>query len=330
MKALVTGATGFIGSHLVEELIEAGFEIKALVRASSKTDLLRKKGVECVVGDLGDFESLKAACQGVDFIFHLAGSTAANRAREFFQVNSEGSSRIAKAAALNPGLKAFIFVSSQAAGGPSKTFEARTENDPDEPVSNYGQSKLLAEKEILKHQERLPLCILRPPIVYGPRDAAIFKVVQMAAAPLSFIPKGSNPEGRKYYSNIYVKDLCKGMLQVAQAQDRDQLYYLCSDQALGFDEMMTIIQQALHSKSLNISVPSRYLKYLKPFGSLLQSVGLGKNFNPDKINELEPDYWLCSNKKAKKDFNFQSNYEFAEAMPATIDWYRENHWLRAS
>lgn len=175
MRALVTGASGFIGSTLIQELSTLGFEVHALMRKTSSDANLAGLNYRRVQGDLSDEGSLREAVRGVDYVFHLAGLTAAKNREEFFAHNALGTERLAKVVAEErPGLSRFVYVSSLAASGPASSLEAPlTESQAEHPVSAYGESKLAGEHALLRYKDVYPISIIRPPMVYGPRDKGV-------------------------------------------------------------------------------------------------------------------------------------------------------------
>jgi len=334
MKALVTGASGFIGSTLIEELNTLGFEVHALMRRTSSPANLEGLSYKKVEGDLCDVDSLKRAVSGVDYVFHLAGMTAAPNREAFFEHNCHGTRRLAEAVAqARPGLSRMVFVSSLAAGGPANSADSPvTERDPSQPVSAYGESKLQAEQELLKFKDQFPISILRPPIVYGPKDKAFFVVIQTIARNLMPILRGSNKEGQKYYSAIHCKDLVRGIVQAGVAPaDRvpsGEIFYLSADGHHSYQEMLTTIADRLECDPLKIKVPKSVLKLAAVAASAAGWV-TRRNFpfNLDKLNEFLPDYWVCSNDKAKELLGFKPEYDLQSGMAHTIDWYRRQKWL---
>ena len=186
--ALVTGGQGFIGSHLCGRLISAGHRVRVLARPSSGLTNLDGLPVEVVRGDLTGDGSLAQAVAGVDWVFHLAGALKGFSQEELLRVNRDGTKRLVEAcAAHTPDLSRFVLVSSLAAAGPSASGGLpRTEDAPPAPLTWYGKSKLEAEMVVLK--AGLPFTILRPPIVFGPRDRDVFSYFQIAKAGVLPIP----------------------------------------------------------------------------------------------------------------------------------------------
>ncbi|HLB24926.1 MAG TPA: NAD-dependent epimerase/dehydratase family protein, partial [Nitrospirota bacterium] len=181
MKALVTGGTGFIGSHLVEALLKKGYSVRCLVRDLAKQGWLAGLDVELVTGDCNEPATLEGAVDGVDYVFHVAGITKAARGETYYSVNGEGTKNVALAAAGSAGLRKLVYVSSQAAAGPSRQGRPRKEDDPPGPVSDYGRSKLMGERYCLELADRVDLAIVRPTSVYGPRDRDIYTFFRMVS-----------------------------------------------------------------------------------------------------------------------------------------------------
>ena len=213
MKALVTGASGFIGSTLIEELDTLGFEVVALMRKESRTRNLEGLKYQSVVGDLSDFDSLRSAVRGVDYVFHLAGVTKACHRRQFFECNARGTDRIARALVTNKNrLTRFVLVSSLAAAGPALTLRPRVETEQDCPVSAYGESKLKERRNYsnIKTIFQFQLFDLLWYMVHS--DRTLFVMIQTIARNLMPILQGSSQGGHKYYSAIHARDLCRGIV----------------------------------------------------------------------------------------------------------------------
>lgn len=333
MKALVTGASGFIGSTLIEQLSSMGLDVFALMRKTSDASNLAGVKYQRCEGDLSNLDSLKAAVKGMDYVFHLAGATAAPDRQGYFRHNAEGTANIAQAVAdNNPGVKRFVYVSSQAAAGPSDSLKPRVESDPEKPVSAYGESKLEGERQVLKHKSRFPVAIVRPPMVYGPKDKGVYVIIQTVAKNLMPVMKGSTPDGHKYYSAVHVHDLCDGIIRAGMAPSdkvaSGEIFYVTSDEMHTYRELLETMAGALNLRPLAFPVP-KFAITAAAYGMAGVGKLTGKTYplNIDKLNEILPDYWICSNQKAKDLLNFTPKYDLKTGMANAIEWYKKNRWL---
>ncbi len=333
MKALVTGASGFIGSTLIELLNRQGIEVRALMRQTSSDANLQGLQFERVPGDIADYDSLCRAVEGCDYVFHLAGLIAAKDSNEYFRYNAEGTHLLAKAAATHaPALKRFVFVSSLAAGGPALSPEPRKETDPDEPVSVYGKSKLAGENFLLQYKDRFPVVILRPPMVYGPKDKATFILVKTAAKKMIPLVSARSIDGQKYYSLIHAADLSRaicdaGIVEVPQFQS-GAVYYVSSGEVVTYQHLMEIICKHLKIEPIRIRIPVMILRIVAWILTRISQL-TGRQFvlNEDKMNEIIPDYWTCSNLKLVSDFDFEPEYDLNQGMANAVGWYKKQGWI---
>jgi dihydroflavonol-4-reductase len=331
MRILVTGASGFIGSGLVSTLAEMGHEVCALMRPTASNEFLKGVPFTRLSGDILNPESLERACQNVEAVVHLAGLTAAKNRDEYFRFNAEGTKNLA-AAAIKCGVKKFVYISSMASGGPSVGLSPKTEGEIDHPVSTYGESKLRGELYLDELKTQLPFIVLRPPMVYGPRDKNVylfFKTIQKQWMPL--LP-ARTPTGHKYYSAIHVDDLIQVIIKALEAPqevfDRCERFYVSDGQIYTQERIMSLIAEELQVKPIRIKVPEFLVTALAAGGTLLGRL-MEKNFalNKDKLNELMPDYWICSTQKAIDQLHYKPKYTMESGIPQTVAWYKVNGWL---
>ncbi len=222
-RVLVTGGTGLVGSHLVELLLRKGHAVTCLVRDPERLRWLGGMDVDLVQGDCSQPGSLVPAVRGASIVFHLAGLTKAIHARDYYRVNHLGTRNILEACARhNPGIEKFVLVSSHAAAGPSRDGRPVKETDVPGPVSDYGRSKLLAEEEALRYKNELPVVILRPSAVYGPRDADMYELFRWAARGLTLEIRG----GERYFNLCYVEDLAAARFSQRKRRRRTGAFIL--------------------------------------------------------------------------------------------------------
>lgn len=332
MKAFVTGATGFIGSTLIENLLKKDFEVYALMRKSSNPTNLKGLNYHRIEGDLSDYPTLCEAVKNMDYVFHLAGVISGPNREYYFEHNAKGTLRVARAVAEeNDIIKKFVYVSSLAAAGPAATFKPRIETDQEQPVSSYGESKLLGEQELIKFKDRFPISIIRPPLVYGPRDKGVFTLIKTVSRKLIPIVPGNTEDGNKFYSTVHGDDLVQGIIQAALNSDSTsgEVFYIAGDEIHSYTELLRTMAKFMNLKPIEFKVP---LIALSASAHALTLVGKisGKTFplNVDKLNEIRPDYWICSNEKAKRVLGFRPKYDLHQGMEQTIRWYKKEGWLK--
>jgi len=325
-RALVSGANGFVGSHLVEHLLARGYDVFCLVRKTSDLTFLSGLNLEYRHGDLRDSDSLKKALKDIDFVFHLAGLTKAKTKEEYFKANALGTKNLISACfEVNPEVKKFIYVSSQAAVGPGKDFQPLDENAECQPITDYGRSKLEGEKEAISFKDKIPIIIIRPPAVYGPRDKDIlffFKMVSKGIIPLFGFKEN-------YISLIYVKDLVRGIVLAAESQaSSGKIYFVADEKYYSWSEAGRIIQKVLEVKAFKLRIPVSILFAFAFFSEIFAHLkGKSALINLQKAKELTQRYWLCDASKAKDELGFSAEYDLERGAEETVKWYREYKWL---
>ena len=331
MRILVSGASGFIGSGLVQTLAANGHEVLALMRPSASAPYLKGTPFTRITGDILDRDSLQRACQNVDVVFHLAGLTAARSREEFFKFNAEGTKNLAQAAA-GAKVSRFVFVSSLAASGPSVSLSPKTEVEPALPVSMYGESKLRGELYLDELKGELPFIVIRPPMVYGPRDRNVylfFKSIQKNWLPI--LPARSTT-GHKYYSAIHVDDLVQVLVRSLDAPthafEAGERFHVSDGQIYTYERMMGIISSELKVNPIKLRLPGGLVSALATGGTLAgKLLNRSLPLTRDKLNELIPDYWICSTQKALDQLTFKPKYTLETGIPHTVAWYKINGWL---
>lgn len=324
MKALVTGGHGFIGSFLVEKLLHEGFSVRCLVRKTSNLKWIKDLPVELIYGDITQEESLRQAVHDIDYIYHSAAALKGLTKDNFFSVNTLGTQYLAKAASqYAPHLKRFVFISSMAAVGPALGTEKLKEDSLCQPISLYGSSKLEAEKMLKEKFSNLALTIIRPPMVYGPRDenfAAFFKVARKGIFPF-FAPF------ERYYSIVHVKDLVEGIYAASLASNTlGKTYFICNPEIYTYESMAHHMTKPFSRTPHFIYVPQAAIWLLTRLGDIY--VRITKKdilFTSKKFPEIIASSWICSPEKAFHDFNFRTQIPLSQGMQETIAWWKAYH-----
>lgn len=325
MKAFVTGATGFIGSHLVELLHGKGYKVICLVRRTSSQRWIQHLELQKVEGDLDNVEALRAGMQGCELVFHISGLLKANRPKDYLHVNYYGTRNVLQAACSVGSLRRFVYLSSLAAVGPTPTAQPVDENTPCQPISWYGKSKLMGELEVIKMSSHLPVTIIRPPIVYGPRDTGIYNIFRIAAVGLCL-----SIGGPIQLSLIYIDDLLEGILKAVQS-DRaiGQVYFMTQEPPIRSDRLMQHMLGILKPRTkIHLRIPLWVGSALMDFSqSLCDLSGRTTYFNRDKAKEIKPRRWTCSSQKARHQLGFQTSVTLEDGLRNTVMWYKKEGWL---
>ncbi len=323
MKILITGSTGFIGLNLIEKLYKQGHEIRAIIRNPGKACLIENFASEIIQGDLKDPDSLKGVFSQVEICYHLSGLTKSPRISDFWENNYHASKNlINEAKRTAPGLRHFIMLSSLAASKPCSSPEGTKENEPEKPVSSYGQSKLCSELYLKK--AGINWTIIRPPIVYGPRDRDVFAFFRMAK--LGFIPIMG---AKKRYSIIYVEDLVDSLIRIMdQPAAYGRIYNVGEPESYTFAEIAGAICRASGKKPLLIPVPEFMLYLTAPLYELFARLtGVSPLLTRDKLLEIIQDGWVSDPGLIRQDFGISAGFSLEAGTKKTCDWYKVNGWL---
>lgn len=327
MKALVTGSTGFIGSHLVEKLLDRDYKVSCLIRKSTKLEYIDKLPVDLVQADYANIDSLRAAIENADYVFHVGGVTKAKDKRAYFAGNHETTRNLLIAVGrFNPGLKRFVLASSLTAVGPGPGTEAVDETTPYHPITTYGRSKMEAEKECLASMSSLPITIIRPPAVYGPRDRdifAFFDSVKKHIIPLSGF-------GRKVLSFVHAYDLVDGIVAAAEhPKAAGQVYFVSNEEVYDWGMLGEFAAKSMKTWAVKARVPHAVLYTIAGIGEFVAGLqGKPALVNIEKARDGVQKNWLCSPKKAFTELGFKTKLSLEEGVAITVDWYKKNGWMK--
>lgn len=327
MKVLVTGASGFVGTHLCEKLLKDGHDVYALVRSPEKFEIKHDK-LTVIQGDLdqANLYWVSALPTDLDSCIHTAGIVHSYVNAEFYRVNTEGTKNLVSSLKSKFNALHFILISSLAAAGPS-LGTIRNEIDIDFPVSVYGRSKKEAE-EVLKKlaPSSWSLAIIRPPMVIGPRDSAVLDIFKMVQSGLILLP-GSNSR-KKLYSFVCVFDLVETIVQTFEKK-KTTMYYSSNPQTVTFNELILEIKKQL-KKNWLIWIPLplilvRLLTNILAFFYKLHPHSL--RLTPDKYHELKALNWTCDGNKSEMELGQVYNYDLEKTITVTLIDYRSRKWL---
>jgi len=326
LRVLVTGANGFVGSHIVETLLEVKHSVMCAVRKTSNLRWIENLSLEYRYGDLGDKKFSEAAVKDVDAVVHCAGIVHAASRNEYFKANAENTKNLCEAVLkVSPGLKKFIFISSQAAMGPSDASSVKKVTDKNNPVSDYGLSKLAAESEVKKILcGKVPHIILRPAAVYGPRDKDIFIFFNLVHKHFRLTAMT-----KRFLQLIYVKDVANAVMSCLENKKTDNnTYYLANPTVYVWSEIGKIISYSAGIKTVPVPVADFVFKFAAIVAESLSYITKKPAMlNRQKIVEMLQDYWTADTKPAKNDLNIEfTSLEVASEI--TYNWYLSNKFFK--
>ena len=324
-RVLITGASGFVGFHLIEAALNNNLEVFTAVRKSSKVDHLKDLKVQYAYTNFNSVEALTAEIleNQYDYIIHAAGVTKANSKAEYDAINTDYTVNLAKAALASGRIKKFVFISSLAAVGPFATVDGLlTEASVQAPVTAYGHSKKRAEEELKKFTS-LNYVILRPTAVYGPRDKDILIVLKQFAN--KFEPYIGKID--QYLSFIYVKDLAQVCI-LALTKGNQSAYLLSDGKRYDRYQLANITKRLLGVKTFKIHLPLPIIKIVAGIAEGVSKITKKPSaLNIEKLNELTAVNWICSIEKAQQELDFHPKYDLNTGLEETLTWYKANGWL---
>jgi len=275
---------------------------------------------------LFDNEALKLALQNVEIIFHSAGMTKAKTKEEYFRGNQLGTRNfLEQVYKLNPNIKRFVHISSQAAVGPSFSETPIDESVPFHPITTYGRSKMEAEKECQIFFDKFPITIVRPPAVFGEHDTDVFnffKAMNSGIHPLI----GFNT---KKVSLVYVSDLVNGIILAGKSdQSIRQTYFIASEKTYSWEEIGNITAKVLNKKVFRFHIPEFIVFTIFGLGEIASRFSSKPSIiNWEKARDVTQQYWTCSIQKAKNDLGYKENFSLEESITQTVAWYKNIGWM---
>jgi nucleoside-diphosphate-sugar epimerase len=324
-RVLLTGATGFVGSHVAEAFERAGWQVRALARTPERARQVLPLTAEIAAGSLEDEHALRVAVRDVDVVVHLAALTHARTEREYHAVNVDGTERLLRAvleAAPRP--RRFVYLSSLAAAGPAIDGRGVRTDDTPRPLTAYGRSKLAGEGVCLRARDEIEMVILRAPAVYGPRDTDLFHFFRLARTGLMPVPTGP----ARPLQMVHVSDLARALVHAAERAGEGGVYHIAEQRAYTWEEVGQLVGAAVNHSVRPLRVPASLIRGLAAMSELAAAaVGRSSIFNRDKARELLAPGWLCETEAARLELKFEAGIPLPDGLRTTAQWYRDQGWL---
>ena len=328
-KILITGASGFIGSFIVEEALARGFEVWAAVRKSSSRQFLQDKRIQLIELDLDSEDRLKEQMKDCrfDYVVHAAGVTKCLNKADFQRINTEGTKHLVKALlALNMPLKRFVYLSSLSIMGAIREQQPYTEileSDTPKPNTAYGKSKLEAEQWLAT--QPIPYIILRPTGVYGPRERDYFMMAKSIKAHTDFAVGYKQQD----ITFVYVTDVVQAVFLALEKGKTGRKYFLSDGEVYQSSTFSDLIRRELGNPWwIRITAPIWLLRIITFFGEFAGHLtGQVTALNNDKYNIMRQRNWRCDIKPARQELGYEPKVKLEEGVRRSIQWYKENKWL---
>jgi nucleoside-diphosphate-sugar epimerase len=323
---LVTGGTGFIGSHLVARLVETGARLRCLIRRTSSLAYLPASHYEPAYGDLATGEGLEEAVAGAGAVFHVAGVTKALAAQGYDRGNTRATENLVRTIEEHAEVRRLVHVSSLAAIGPGEDGTVVREDTAAHPLTRYGRSKLAAEQAIRRSRAADRTVIVRPPVVYGPRDTDVYHLFRAAAR--GVLPRIGRAESR--ISIIYVEDLVDALIAAATSEAAPgRAYFVANDVPITWTEFAETAAELMGRRIRTVTV----LPGLAWCAALAAEAAAWARRKPtivtrEKLREGACPNWVCDVSAARHELGFRARTPLREGMARTIAWYRKAGWLK--
>lgn len=318
---LVTGGTGFIGSHVLDRLVAAGEPVRALVRRKMALPA-RVARVEAVYADLAEGTELSSALRGITAIIHIAGAVKAIRSGDYYRGNVRATENLARAAA-GRGIR-FVHVSSLAACGPCPDATPLNEECEPAPITHYGKSKLEGEHAVRAH---IPdAVIVRPPVVYGPRDTGVYSILKSVSQGIMLQIAG----GERWFSMVYVDDLVDGLLAAVRTpRAAGRTYFVSHPDPLTWSSLGAEAARIMGRKPIIVRVPIPAAYAVGWFGEMWGRLTRQPGFvTREKITEATRARWVCDSRRASAELGVGLQTCLTTGLTRTLAWYKEAGWLK--
>ncbi len=326
-SVLVTGGTGFIGSHLVEALLKRNCRVHCIIRKSSDLKWLPANDITLHETDVVNPVLPDDCLNEIQHVFHCAGLTTAKTRQEYFKVNAEACRSLFELLIPHADrLKSIIHLSSLAAIGPSQNPPDPVDDEsPCYPVTHYGKSKLAGEAIALEYCGRLPMVVIRPPVVYGEREVNFFSYLQKLKQGWR-IQVGNEP---RHLSIVNVHDLVNAMMTVAESPKEENPVYLVTDgEVYSWEDVSRIASGILNVKPRKLTLPLSLIRFAgmvsEMKGALLNQPAF---LDRQRVKDIRQLAWTASAGKFFKTYDFQPEYPLERGLKITLDWYKEKGWL---
>ena len=331
MKILITGASGFIGSFIVEEALRRGMDTWAAMRRSSKKDFLTDPRINFIELDLDSEDKLVEQLRGheFDYVVHAAGVTKCLNREDFFRINTEGTKHLVNALLrLQMPLKRFVYISSLSIFGAireQQPYEEIRETDTPQPNTDYGRSKLEAERWLDAINGAFPYVILRPTGVYGPRERDYFLMAKSIKQHSDFAVGYQ----RQDITFVYVQDVVQAVFLACERGKTGRKYFLSDGQVYQSTTFSDLIRRELGNPWwIRVTAPIWVLRVVTFFGDKIGHLtGKISALNNDKYHILRQRNWRCDIEPARRELGYEPKYTLKEGVPITIKWYKDNGWL---
>lgn len=342
-RLLVTGASGFIGSFIVEEALRRGFEVWAAVRRSSSRQFLTDERIHFIELDLSSESVLTQQLMGhaFDYVVHAAGVTKCLHKEDFFRINTEGTQHLVRAIqALQMPLRRFVYISSLSIMGAIREQQPYTEiceSDEPRPNTAYGKSKLATEQWLdnvnvnvnvngnVNGNNSFPYVILRPTGVYGPRERDYFMMAKSIQAHTDFAVGFR----RQDITFVYVTDVVQAVFLAMEKGRTGRRYFLSDGEVYQSSTFSDLIRRELGNPWwIRVTAPLWLLRVITFCGECIGHLtGKVTALNNDKYHIMKQRNWRCDIEPARRELGYEPQVKLAEGVRRSIQWYKDHGWL---